>query len=175
MQGENDRLSKQKEIIEKVTKWLRDEAYEPEEVPHTHPDVTYFAKIRIDEKSGFHIGFSVKNSDNVPISKIIAFKQDYQKAYASLSTVEQNRFFFDLKLGLLQMNVLYNLEKGVRQLESIEVFKPIYFDGLTKDKFFDTVFTVHNAIEIARIKLGQFRDRHLPSQAGLGDNDDIRK
>lgn len=87
----------------------------------------------------------------------------------------KTNFLFDLKLSLLQMNLMYLVNNGFRQLQSVLVYKPIYFDGLTKDRFFATIYTVHHAIEIARTKLGLFRNRILPSQAWLGDDDDILK
>ncbi|MDQ4100580.1 MAG: DUF2299 family protein [Thermoproteota archaeon] len=172
---EAKRLAKQQEMIDNVIRWLKDEGYEPEDVTDMHPDTAYFAKVKINERSGFHVGFSTEQLDSVVISEMIAMDKDYQNAYKSLPVLEQTNFFYDLKLALLQMNVMYNLESGFRELKSVTVVKPIYFDGLTKDKFFDTVFTVHHAIEIARTKLGLFRNRILPSQAGFGDDDDILK
>jgi hypothetical protein len=175
MQENNDKLTIQRQMIEKVTKWLRDEGYKPEDVTHLHSGTTYFAKVRINEGSGFHVGFSLRNPDCVIISEMIALKKDFQEGYASLSALEQNGFFFDLKLALLQMNLMFNLENGVRQLQSIEVVKPIYFDTLTEDKFFNTVYAVHHGIEVAKIKLGQLRDRILPHHAGQDSDDEILK
>jgi hypothetical protein len=172
---EAKRLVTQQEMIDKVIRWLRDEGYTPEDVTDMHPNTAYFAKVMINKRSGFHVGFSTKQLDSVVISEMIAKDKDYQNAYKLLPALDQTDFFYDLKLALLQMNVTFNLENGFRELQSVTVAKPIYFDGLTKDKFFDTVFTVHRAIEIGRTKLGVFRNKHLPSQAGLGDNDDILK
>jgi hypothetical protein len=172
---EAKRLVTQREMIDKVIRWLREEGYKPEDVTDKHPDTVYFAKVMINERSGFHVGFSTKNLDSVVISEMIALDKDYQNAYRLLPALDQTDFFYDLKLALLQMNVMFNLENGFRQLQSVTVYKPIYFDGLTKDKFFDTIYSVHHAIEIARTKLGVFRNKRLPSQAGLGDNDDILK
>lgn len=138
-------------------------------------DTAYFAKVKINERSGFHVGFSTQQLDSVVISEIIAMDEEYQNAYKSLPVLEQTNFFYDLKLALLQMNVMFSLENGYRELQSVTVVKPICFDGLTKDKFFDTVFIVHHAIEITRTKLGLFSNRVLPSQAGFGDDDDILK
>jgi hypothetical protein len=51
----------------------------------------------------------------------------------------------------------------MRELQSFEISKVIFFDGLTKDTLFNTINTVHNSIEIARIKTGQLRDSVLSS------------
>ena len=79
--------------------------------------------------------------------------------------LEQNRFYFDLELTLLQMNVYFIIKKNIRELQSLEISKVIFFDGLTKDTLFNTINTVRNAIEIARIKTGQLRDSVLSSKA----------
>jgi hypothetical protein len=175
MQDDNDKLTIQRQMIEKVTTWLKDEGFNTEDVTHLHPGTTYFAKVRINERSGFHIEFSLQNPDCVIISEMIVLKKDFQEGYASLSALEQNAFLFDLKLTLLQMNLMFNLENGSRQLQSIVVVKPIYFDALTEDKFFNTVYAVHHGIEVAKVKLGQLRDKILPSHAGQDSDDEILK
>jgi hypothetical protein len=46
----------------------------------------------------------------------------------------------------------------MRELQSLEISKVVFFDGLTKDTLFNTINTVNNSIEIARIKTFQIRD-----------------
>ena len=57
----------------------------------------------------------------------------------------------------------------MRELQSLEIFKILFFDGLTKDTLFNTINIVHNSIEIARIKTGLLRDSILSSEARLPD------
>jgi len=83
---------------------------------------------------------------------------------------EQNRFYFDLKLALLQMNVYFLIKKSMRELQSLEISKVVFFDGLTKDTLFNTINTVNNSIEIARIKTCQIRDSALSSKASRADD-----
>lgn len=64
------------------------------------------------------------------------------------------------------MNVISEFEDSIRHLKTLKVTKPIYFDGLTKDRLFDTIYRIHYSIEIAKVKFGQFRDSILPSQSG---------
>jgi hypothetical protein len=84
--------------------------------------------------------------------------------------LEQNRFFFDLELALLQMNVYFVINKNMRELQSLEISKVVFFDGLTKDTLFNAINTVHNSIEISRIKIGKLRDSVLSSKASRADN-----
>ncbi|MDQ3909512.1 MAG: DUF2299 family protein [Thermoproteota archaeon] len=191
MQANNDkssdkekRLAIQKDTIKKVTDWLRQEGCEPQNITHLRKDARYYGVVITDEtkktdlaekqnREAFHILFPIDRLDSLRVSEIIIFDLQSQKSYASLADktngiFEQNRFYFDLKLALLQMNVYFLIKKNMRELQSLEISKVIFFDGLTKDALFNTINAVHNSIEIARIKTGQLRDLLLssgPSQA----------
>jgi hypothetical protein len=89
--------------------------------------------------------------------------------------LEQNRFYFDLELALLQMNVYFIIKKNMRELQSLEISKVLFFDGLTKDRLFNTVNTVRNSIEIARIKTGQLRDSVVYANTSQVDDDNELK
>ncbi|HJU35083.1 MAG TPA: DUF2299 family protein [Nitrososphaera sp.] len=191
--GEN-RLVRQRETIDKVVNWLREEEMNPEDKTALHEGANYFARIlikkdklpegggeMIGEEEGFHVLFPKDKLDSVTISEVIALDRESQKSYDSLGAtdqgiLQQNRLYFDLQLALLQKNVSFVFEDNVRRLRTIEVYKRVFFDGLTKDKFFDTYTIIDSAIAIARIKLGQFKDEILLSnKAGnTEDNSDFK-
>src|SRR5215203_4444820 len=128
----------------------------------------------------FTFFFPIDRFDSLSISEIIIFDLPSQKSYASLAAkmngiLEQNRFYFDLELALLQMNVYFVINKNMRELQSLEISKVVFFDGLTKDILFNTINTVHNSIEISRIKIGQLRDSVLSSKASRADNNNDMK
>ncbi len=50
----------------------------------------------------------------------------------------------------------------MRELQSLEISKVVFFDGLTKDTLFNIINAVHNSIEIARMKTGQLGIRFCP-------------
>jgi hypothetical protein len=184
-------LTKQRDTIKKVIDWLREEGHEPQEITHLRKDARYYGVVVISNEAekteqrekqrreAFHILFPIDRLDSLSISEIIILDLQSQKSYASLAAkpngiLEQNRFYFDLKLALLQMNVYFIIKKNMRELQSVEISKVVFFDGLTKDILFNTINTVHNSIEIARIKTGQLRDMVLlPYKANrIDDNDD---
>ena len=126
-------------------------------------------------REAFHILFPIDRLDSLRISQIIIFDLQSQKSYASLAAktngiLEQKRFYFDLELALLQMNVHFIIEKNMQELQSLEISKVVFFDGLTKDTLFNTINTVNNSIEIARIKTCQIRDSVLSSKASRADD-----
>ena len=186
-----NRLANQRETIGKVINWLREEGMNPEDRTRLNEDAAYFARIVTKEgkkteggeivgEEGFHVLFPKNKLDSITIQEVIALDRDSQKSYDSLAAtdqgiLQQNRFYFDLQLALHQKNVFFEFEYNVRKLRTLEVYKVVFFDGLTKDKFFDTYTTVESAIAIARIKLGQLRDEILPSKAGrTDDNKDLK-
>jgi hypothetical protein len=182
-------LANQHDIIKKVINWLKEEGLEPQEITHLRKDACYYGVVvtsneaektaqqrEKQRRQAFHILFPIDRLDSLSISEIIILDLQSQKSYASLAArpngiLEQNRFYFDLERALLQMNVNFIIKKNMRELKSIEIYKVIFFDGLTKDTLFDTINTVHNSIEIARIKTGQLRDSVLSSKTSRPDDD----
>ncbi len=184
-------LANQRDAIKRVVDWLREEGLEPQEITHLRKDACYYGVVisnqaeKIDQaenkrREAFHILFPIDKLDSLRISEIIIFDLKSQKSYASLATrtngiLEQNRFYFDIELALLPMNVYFVIKKNMRELQSLEISKVVFFDGLTKDTFFNAINTVRNSIEIARIKINQLRDSVMSSNASrAGDNNDLK-
>ena len=180
------KLADQRDTIKKVLDWLIEEGLEPQEITHLRKDACYYGVVISDEaekteqrekqrRKAFHILFPIDRLDSLSISEIIILDLQSQKSYASLAAkrngiLEQNRFYFDLELALLQMNVYFIINKNMRELQSLEVSKVIFFDGLTKNTLFNTINTVHNSIEITRVKTDQLRDSVLSSKESRADD-----
>jgi hypothetical protein len=185
-------LAIQQDTIKKVINWLIEEGHEPQEITHLRKDACYYGVVISNEegkkteqrekqrRDAFHILFPIDRLDSLSISEIIILDLQSQKSYASLAAkpngiLEQNKFYFDLKLTLLQMNVFFIIKKNMRELQSLEIYKVLFFDGLTKDTLFDAINTVHNSIEIARTKTAQLRDTVLLSnESRADDNNDLK-
>ncbi len=173
------RISYQRDTIRKVTDWLREEGLEPQEITQLRKDASYYGVIisyeeekteqtEKQQRRAFHILFPIDKFDSLRISEVVIFDLQSQKSYSSLAArmngiLDQNAFYFDLQRELLHMNVHFVISKNMRELQSLEVYKVIYFDGLTKNELFDTIDTVHNSIQIARIKTNQLKDSVLYS------------
>src|SRR5215204_2654914 len=170
-------LANQRDIIKKVVDWLIEEGLEPQEITNLRKDACYYGVVISDEaekteqrekqrRTAFHILFPIDRLDSLSISEIIIFDLQSQKSYASLAAkmngiLEQNRFYFDLELALLQMNVHFVINKNMRELQSLEISKVVFFDGLTEETRFKSMNTVHDAVEGSRGKIGQRRDSVL--------------
>ena len=189
--GKEKQLANQRDTIKKVVDWLIEEGLKPHEITHLRKDACYYGVVISDEaekteqrekhgREAFHILFPIDRLDSLSISEVIILDLQSQKSYASLAAkpngiLEQNRFYFDLELALLQMNVYFIIKKNMRELQSLEISKVVFFDGLTKDTLFNTINTVRNSIKIARIKTGHLRDSVLSSKASRADdNNDLK-
>ena len=198
MQADNgENIDKEKQPVEqldtikKVINWLRQEGLEPQEITRLRKDARYYGVVISNEaevaeqianhrRKAFHILFPIERFDSLTISEIIIFDLKAQKAYSSLGAktngfLEQNRFYSELMLALLQLNVDFLIKKNVRELQSLEIFKVLFFDELTKDAFFNTINKVHNSIEIARIKITLLRDSVFSSEENLANEKDSRR
>ena len=180
-----EKLATQLDTIKKVINWLKEEGLEPREITHLRKDARYYGVVisteveREDQmdkqrRKAVHILFPIERLDSLRISEIIIFDLKTQKAYSSLAAktngiLEQNIFCSELTLTLLQLNVYFLIKKNTRQLQSLEIFKVLFFDGLTKDTLFNTINKVHNSIEIVRIETGLLRDSVFSSEANLAD------
>ncbi len=176
-------LADQVDRIKNVNSWLKEEGLDPQEITHLRKDARYYGVVISDEpenteqkyrRKAFHVLFPVGRLDSVTISEIIIFDLQTQKAYSSLSAkrkgiLEQDRFYSELKLALLQMNVHFQIKKGIRDLQSLEISDVLFFDGLTKNSLFHTIDKVHNSIEVARTRTGIFRDSVFPPESPVPD------
>jgi len=176
-----NQFANQKDTISKVKSWLSEEGFEPNEITHLRKDASYYGVVvseraektnqgEIQRREAFHILFPNNRLDSLSISEIVILDLQSQKSYASLADkpngiLEQNTFYFDLKLALLQMNVNFAIKKNMRELQSLEISKVVFFDGLTKDTLFETINMVHNSIEIAKTKMNHLRDKVSSSKA----------
>ena len=184
-------IANQRDAIKKVVEWLREEGLEPQEITHLRKDACYYGVVISDQaekieqtekkrREAFHLLFPIDKLDSLRISEIVIFDLKSQKSYTSLATktngiLAQNRFYFDLELALLQMNVYFVIKKNMRELQSLEISKVVFFDGLTKGTFFNAIDTVRNSIEIARIKIDQLRDSVFSSNSSrAGDKSDLK-
>ena len=57
------------------------------------------------------------------------------------------RFMRDLQILLIQINLLYNIKINTQEIDNVELKRHIFFDGLTKDIFYDCVVSVLRGLQ----------------------------
>jgi hypothetical protein len=142
------------EATDKILKWLDSEGWKYS-VRDNEPNFDLVCKVDINENSGFIVCIQ-KIVDRVIIFSKIKFSEEDLSSYKL--SVKKYKFWRDLKTYLILMNVNTKIEPNLDELESIELSKWIYFDGLTQDKFVETITKVTDAIELCNIMWTKFVD-----------------
>jgi hypothetical protein len=142
------------EAVEKILKWLNYEQWKYS-VRDNEPNFHLVCKVDLSQDNGFLVCIE-KTVERVIIFSKIKFSDEDLSNYKL--SAEKYRFWIDLKTYLILMNVSTKIEPNLDALESIELSKWIYFDGLTQNKFIDTITKVTDAIELCNIMWAKFVD-----------------
>jgi hypothetical protein len=77
----------------------------------------------------------------------VVFDEQHKAAWQNLPEDEKMRFMRDLQILLLQINLLYNIKINTQEIDNVELKRHIFFDGLTKDIFYDCVVSVLRGLQ----------------------------
>jgi hypothetical protein len=84
--------------------------------------------------------------DSVQVSGEVRFAYDAQKRIAALPEKERNFLLFDLRMVLLATECRFQFTPSPKAWSSIRLSKTVFYDGLTKDRFFEVVDVVSRAL-----------------------------
>ncbi|HET7344559.1 MAG TPA: DUF2299 family protein [Nitrososphaeraceae archaeon] len=62
---------------------------------------------------------------------------------------EKDEFWIHLRMNLIYVGINVAAIPDIESLESIQLTKPIYFDGLSQDKLIDVILRVTDALELS--------------------------
>ncbi|MGZ5511405.1 MAG: DUF2299 family protein [Nitrososphaeraceae archaeon] len=74
---------------------------------------------------------------------------------------EKFNILWDLERSLIEINVGHILLPNHQNLDKIEIYKKIYFDGFSKDKFMDTIFALQRGIKLVELMLLQLTGKYF--------------
>ena len=66
----------------------------------------------------------------------------------------------DLQRSLLAINVEYTFSPDLDSLDKVSIGKNIYFDGLTKDRFMDSIFALKRAMAAVGLMSQRLQGRY---------------
>lgn len=135
------------EYSERIRKWLEEEGLEPTIKPDQNTKITFNVK---SGQNVISIGFHKTSTDSVIIGTGIEFNEDEQKMLKFLKT--KNDILLDLQKFLIQMHLepTFKWNENKDSFEKISFQKTIYFDGLTKNKFYEILADVFQSINVVR-------------------------
>jgi hypothetical protein len=139
-----------------VNKWLIEEQYSPRDFKDE--TATGFTISRGNKN--ITIGFHKESFDDIMIVGKIGL--DYSQQSMFHYTKTKIEFLYDLEMLFTQMNISYRYTSDIENvtIADIEITKTIFFDGLSKHTFFETINTIFNCLKLIERKFNLL-GRHL--------------
>jgi hypothetical protein len=145
---------KKDEVKEQILKWLSQEQDWKVEVS-TDPYYYFTCLVRLSESMGCNICIE-NHIERVNVIGNAMLSQSDRINYKL--SAEKDEFWIDLRMNLIHVGINVAAIPGIESLESIQLTKPIYFDGLSQDKFIDVILRVTDALELAELIFRNFSD-----------------
>jgi hypothetical protein len=126
------------EAIDTVKRWLKEEEYEVSLVPDESTDYSFMI---VKGYMVLNVGFHKRSTDSLIVGGKIRFSPEEQSIIKYLTTNLELLYDIDIICAQLNLELVTTpvKENGDYSLEDIRLFKTLYFDGLTKQSFFDSL------------------------------------
>jgi hypothetical protein len=154
-----------KQVSSKISQWIQDEAFQllPEEDPYT--DLAL--KIKYSENETAYVIMRKDRIDSITVYTRSDFSPLDQKAFSSLSSSKKGEFIDAITASLFNLNLHFRFHPNPEQMQSLEIKKNIFFDGLTKDRLFEVVDRVLSGMELAHTAYFKYFPNQNDSNSSL--------
>ena len=129
-------------VKNQIEKWLLDEGYKVKSVTNKNAYFNFFA----EDPYGREVSVSqpIKKADQIKLVAGVRLSQEQLNKLSQMSEDKRNEILWKLRFGLLDRGVGFSLI--TMPLRSIKIWSVLFYDGLTKDHFFNRLFKVSNAL-----------------------------
>lgn len=140
------------QVAKVVKNWLIEEGLEVNDFVDASTDINYtFSQGNIKMNVGFH----KTSKDSIIMGGKIALDKEEQSMLKYTKT--KLEFLLDVQMAFLQMNLDFVIDANNNSyhefsISDIKLQKTIYFDGLSKDRFFDVLSSLFNCLKILGLK-----------------------
>jgi hypothetical protein len=157
----NDTSSDHKEIFQKILGWLGEKRFTIEEsnTSNNDSDIEHRARAYLinkkdlqDKGRGLNITFRRSLSDSFLIHQSIGFTKLDKQAFLKLPKRQQGQYFMDMKKLFYPLHLNCEMKFPI-----MSIHKLIFVDSLNKQYFFDSVFDLLHALELANIRYDELR------------------
>ena len=156
------RINGKKEVIEKIERWLQEEAYTSEKSDKPYDDFrTVIHPPRPNQNIGMDLFLERDKTDRITIATNSKLSEQDQKTFSYLKPSIKQKLVRELKYSLLPLNIQFTFEPDELIIESIMLSKRLYFDGLNKNMFFDAIFTIIRALAIINLKYQELASKKV--------------
>jgi hypothetical protein len=135
------------EAVDTVNRWLKEEEYEVSLVPDESTDYNFMI---VKGYMVLNIGFHKRSSDSLIVGGKIRFNPEEQSIIKYITTNLELLYDIDIICAQLNLELVTTpvKENGEYSLEDIRLFKTLYFDGLTKQGFFDSLIGIFHCFRL---------------------------
>ncbi len=138
-------------VKNRIKTMLSEEGFQIREVKDAN---THFNFVTVVGGVPYHIFQNVNKRDSIFISGSFKIASHQIGSYSKMEQTRKEEFFWNLRISLLTRQTLGDFKIKPKPPEKIEeIFlssKPLFYDGLTKEKFFSTLFEVHKCAVMIR-------------------------
>jgi hypothetical protein len=158
-------MNNRNEIVGRIIDWLNVEslAYTIKE----NDSDRFWVTIQLSQNLNVDIQLTTQKPDCVLLLTHVYLGPNDQRAYSRLDQERKESFLRAVRLALLNIDVDHQLSPNADTLQSIFITKTIYFDGLTRDRFFDSVLLLKRAFGLLDLAYGdhlRFRSSNIVSR-----------
>jgi hypothetical protein len=138
------------ELIDKIKNWLHEQNYQFNVVQDdaTCLNLSFWSNPEIK------LNVIIMN-DSVEITTIMSFTPEGVKRLSTIDVETRKTFEQDLRMSLLPIEADHEFVYNNEIFVGVKVYKVIFFDGLNKTKFFDTISTILHSTGVISIKYMQ--------------------
>ena len=135
------------EAIDTVKRWLKEEEYEVSLVPDESTDYSFMI---VKGYMVLNVGFHKRSTDSLIVGGKIRFSPEEQSIIKYITTNLELLYDIDIICAQLNLELVTTpvKENGEYSLEDIRLFKTLYFDGLTKQSFFDSLVGIFHCLRL---------------------------
>jgi hypothetical protein len=136
-------MNNSKEIMQRIIEWLNVEgvAY----ILKENDSEKFRATIELSPSLNLDIQLTSERSERITLLTRAYLAPDDQRAFYRLDPERRESFLRAVRWALLNIDVDHQINPNADILQSISIIKIIYFDGLTKDKFFSSISLLKRA------------------------------
>lgn len=158
-------MNNRDEVVGRIIEWLNLEAlsYTLKE----NDSDRFRATIELSKNLNLDIQLTSQRPDRVTLFTHAYLRPDDQRAYFRLDQERKESFLRAVRWSLLNIDVDHQITPNADTLQSIFITKTIYFDGLTRNRFFDSVLLLKRAFGLLDLAYGdhlRFRSSNIVSR-----------
>lgn len=132
------------EFKERIEEWLGDEGFNIWKIPDEGVHFSY--KMSQDDSHPLVVRQLKNKTDSIQIVGDVRLNASNQDKLRSIPENEKRFMLFDIRMVLLSTGCLGQFKQSAESWETHQILKTVFYDGLTKDQFFETLEVVTHAV-----------------------------